>query len=161
MAGKAGKGMGRSLAPGRSAGMRLFQILYLGAAGLYILAILFWGRHDMGRVHREYRQVSERLAGGYAQELADREVAAGCRQAVGGVSVPAYGDCLRSSAPLVQKRAAVITAELLASRQQVLKKLAIFYLLVSLLLIIAPLSLLYIILLSLLYLLSKLRYPQD
>ena len=145
----------------RSPGLRVFQILYLGVAVLYALVILFWGRHDMGRIHREYRLVSERLGGGYAQELAGRQVAAGCSQAVGGMTAPAYGDCLRSAASAVQKRAAVITTELLASRHQVLKKLAIFYLLVTLLLIVAPVSLLYVILLSLLYLLAKLRYQQD
>ena len=146
---------------GRSRGMRIFRILYLGAALLYALLILFWGRHDLERVHREYRQVTERLAGGYAQELAEQEVAAGCRQAVGGTAAPAYGDCLRSGAPLVQKRAAAISADLVASRHQVVEKLLMLYLLIVLLLIVAPVSLLYVVLASLLYLLSSTRYERD
>jgi len=146
---------------GRSSGMKVFRNLYLGSALVYALVILFWGRYDMGRIHREYRQVTERLSNGYAQDLADREVAAGCRQAVGGEEAAGYGDCLRAATSLVPKRAAVITAKLVETRHQVLEKLAIFYLLVALLLIVLPVSLLYVILLALIYLFANIRYKQD
>ena len=152
---------GKFSAMGRSPGMRVFRTLYLGAALVYALLIIFWGRHDMGRVQREYRLVMERLTGGYAQELAAREVEAGCRRAAGGSNVPGYADCLRSAAPVVQKRAAVITAELVASRHLALEKMAIFYLLVTLLLIVAPVSLLYVILVSVIYLLSNIRHEKE
>lgn len=152
---------GGRLSPGRSPGLRLFRLLYLGVAMLYALVILFWGRHDMERIHREYRQVTERLASGYALEMAGREVAAGCSQAVGGEGVPGYQDCLRRGASQVVQRAAALTAELENARRQVLEKLAIFYLLVTLLLIIVPVTLLYVILVALIYLLSNIRYKQE
>lgn len=146
---------------GRSRGLRIFRALYLVAAVFYALVILFWGRHDMGRIHREYRQQGERLASGYALEQAGQEVTAGCSQAVGGEGAVGYGDCLRAATPVVQKRAAVIAGQLVEARHQALKKLALFYLLVIVFLIIAPVSLLYVILVSLFYLLSNLRYQQE
>lgn len=142
-------------------GVMALRIIFCGAAVFYALLIIFWGRHDLGRVHREYRQVSERLGGGYAQELAEREVAAGCRQAVGGEAAPGYGDCLRASGSLVQKRAVVIGAELAAERRQVLKKLLLFYTLAGGVLIIMPLALLYGIMVFLLYLLRNIRFKNE
>lgn len=138
-----------------------FRVIYWGAAVFYALLIIFWGRHDLGRVYGEYRQVGARLAGGYGQEQAEREVAAGCRQAVGAESSPGYGDCLRASTVLVQKRAMVINAELVGERRQVVKKLLLFYGLAGVGLIIMPLALLYGIMVFLHYLLRNIRFAKE
>lgn len=117
---------------------RFFLFLYLPLALLYVGLILFWGRDDLLRVHRESREATERLAGGYAQEQAGREVEAGCRQAVGGVKAPGYTDCLRASAHLVEIRAAVIDGELRRDKQRAFKKMALSYVLVGVLMILLP-----------------------
>ncbi|NTV12651.1 MAG: hypothetical protein HGA96_01760 [Desulfobulbaceae bacterium] len=136
-------------------------MFYLALALLYVGLLSFWGRHDVGRLSREYRQATVRLRDGYAQERAEREVAAGCRQAVGGESAPGYGDCLRASTSLVQKRAAVLSGELLRERRQVVKKLVLFAALVGVGLIILPLALLYGFMVFLLYLLSNIRFAKE
>lgn len=136
----------------------MFRFLFLPLALLYVGLVLFWGHHDLARVHLEYRVVTKQLTGSYARERAGREVEAGCRQATGGEKAVGYGDCLRSSARLVEIRAAVISAGLIRERQQALKKLLLFYGLVGGLLIGLPLALLYISLAFLRYLLDNIRF---
>lgn len=141
--------------------MALFRILYWSAAVLYVLLILFWGRHDMGRISQDYRRTTERLTSNYAQERAEREVAMGCRQAVGGESAPGYVDCLRASTSLIQKRAAVLSAELLRERRQVFKKMVLFYGLAGVILIALPLALIYVVMIFLTYLLRNIRFKKE
>jgi len=140
---------------------RAFRFSYLSLAVLYIGLLLLWGRHDAGRVCREYQRATLRLTGDYAQERAGLEVAAGCRQAAGGESAPAYGACLQASTPLVQKRAAVLRVELLQERRQVVKKLVLFAALVGVILIGLPLAFLYVFMVFLLYLLRNIRFAKE
>jgi hypothetical protein len=140
---------------------RLFRWFYLPLVLLYVGLVLFWGRYDLLRVHREYREVTGRLAGGYAQERAGREVAAGCRQATGGETAPGYNDCLKASGRLVEVRAAVISGELLRARHQALKKLVIFYVLVGVVLILLPVALLYVFLALFRNLLASVRLTRE
>lgn len=140
---------------------RFFRFLYLPLAVLHVGLIVFWGRHDLLRVHREYREAAERHAGGYAQEQAGREVEAGCRQAVGAGKAPGYTDCLRASAHLVEIRAAVIDGELLRDKQRAFRKMALSYGLVGVLMILLPLALLYGFLVFLGYLLAHIRFKKE
>lgn len=139
---------------------RIFRLLYLPLTLLYVGLVLFWGRFDLNRIHREYRQAGAKLAGGYAQELAGAEVAAGCREAAGGDEAPGYGDCLRAANPLVVVRAAVIAADLRHARHQAGKKMAIFYSLLAAA-ILLPLGLLYLFLAFLGDLLSHIRFRKE
>lgn len=140
---------------------RVFLFLYLPSAVFYVCLTLFWGRHDLLRVHREYREITKRLAGGHAHERAAREVATGCRQAVGDETVPGYNDCLRASAGLVEMRAAVIDGELRRDQHRAFKKMAVSYLLVGVVMIVLPLVLLYVFLAFIRYLLVNLRFGRD
>jgi hypothetical protein len=136
----------------------LFRFLYLPLVLLYVGLVLFWGRFDLVRVHREYREAAGRLNSSYAQERAVGEVAAGCRQATGGETAPGYDDCLRAGARLVELRAAVLRGELVRARHQAVKKLAIFYTLLAVM-ILLPVAMLYGFLVFLRYLLTNIR-PQ-
>lgn len=139
----------------------VFRFLYLPLALAYIGLTLFWGRHDLRRVHQDYREIGERLAGGYAHERAGREVAAGCRQATGGETAPGYGDCLRASAHLVELRAVVIDRELRRDKHRAFKKMAVSYGLVGVFMILLPLALLYVLMAFLRYLLANIRFGGD
>lgn len=154
---------GSRAAAGLSARARrrcLWQLGYLLAALLYAGLVIYWGRHDMSRMHREYRQAATRLAGNYAVLGAEREVAAGCRQSVAGAE-RAYGDCLRAAESLVMARAAVINRELRQEKRQMGKKLAIFYAMFSLLLIMLPVAGGYVVLLVLLQLYAAIRAGRE
>ncbi len=139
----------------------VFRFLYLPLALLYVGLTLFWGRHDLLRVHREYREAAARLAGSYAQERAIREVEGGCRQATGGEKALGYNDCLRASARLVELRAAVIDGELHRDKHRAFKKMALSYLLVGVLMILLPLALLYVLMAFLRYLLANIRLKKE
>lgn len=139
----------------------VFRFLYLPLAVAYIGLTLFWGRYDLRRVHQDYREIGERLAGGHSHEQAGREVAAGCRQATGGEKALGYNDCLRASAHLIELRAAVIDGELRRDKHRAFKKMAVSYLLVGVLMILLPLTLLYIFLAFLRYLLASVRLKKE
>jgi hypothetical protein len=140
---------------------RLLQYCYLAAALIYAAVVFFWGRYDMARINREYRLVSTRLAGDYAMVTAGHEVAAGCRQAAGGIDAAGYGDCLRSAEPLVARRAAVIGQELRSEKEQVVKKLLIFYSLLLLVLILLPVVFVYVMLATLIHICTGIRFDKD
>ncbi len=140
---------------------RFLQCCYLLAALIYAVVVVYLGRHDMGRIHREYRLVATRLAGDYAAVSAEGEVAEGCRQAAGGVEAPGYDDCLRAAEPLAARRAAVISRELQREKDQVIKKLVIFYSLLVLVLIILPVAALYAVLASLIYICTGIRFDKN
>lgn len=139
----------------------VFRLIYLPLALVYLGLVLFWGRHDLFRVQREYREVGGRLAGGYVWERAEREVADGCRQAVGGEAVPGYGECLRSSQHLVEARAAVLTDELRREHRRAGKKMIVFYLLVGVGMIMLPLAAIYVFLVFFRYLLTSIRGQKE
>jgi hypothetical protein len=140
---------------------RVLQFTYLAGALVYAGLVIHWGRHDMGRIHREYQLVSTRQSGDYVAVTAGREVAEGCRQAAGGVEGPGYGDCLRASEPLVALRAAALTRELQGEKRQVVKKLVIFYTLLILVLILLPVAAIYVVLVTLLYICSGIRFDKS
>jgi hypothetical protein len=137
-----------------------FKIIYLVAALAYLAVAVYWGRHDMFRMHREYRQVSARLTGDYALLTAGREVANGCRQAVGGESNPGFGECLRRAESLVVQRAAVIKRQLQLEKHRATRKLAIFYTLLVLMLTL-PVAGLYALLRTILYICTGISFDQD
>lgn len=140
---------------------RLFRLLYLPLALLYLGVTLFWGRHDLVRVHREYRLAAARVASGQAQAVAGREVAGGCAQAAGGETAPGYGACLQASAHLVEARAAVLGAELRGEKQRALRKMWAFYGLVLGMMVLVPLALLYLFLAFLLHLPANIRLRKE
>lgn len=140
---------------------RFLQFTYLAGALIYAGLVFYWGRHDMGRIHREYRLVSTRQGGDYVVVTAGREVAEGCRQTAGGVEGPGYGDCLRAAEPLVAMRAAALSRELQGEKRQVVKKLVIFYALMILALILLPVAAIYMVLGTLFYICSGIRFDKS
>ncbi len=144
--------------PGWTRGWRLF---FLVAAVIYSGVVLYWGRYDLERVHFEYHRAVVRSGGDYALAAARTEVAAGCREAIGQGGGPLFDDCLRSGAPLINLRAAVLDRQLQQEKDRAFRKLLIFYSLVILALILLPLAFFYVVLRTLFFIINNIRYDRE
>jgi hypothetical protein len=139
----------------------VFKFCYLLCALAYASVVVYWGRYDMGRIHREYRLAASRIDSGYATEKGRSEVEAGCRASAGSAGQSAVDDCLRAAAPLMVQRAAAISRQLQLEKRQVVKKLVIFYGLLIVVLILLPVALVYGLLIILIFIVTGIRFDKD
>ncbi|MBU0675856.1 MAG: hypothetical protein KJ950_14560 [Proteobacteria bacterium] len=128
---------------------------------IYIGAILFLGRFDLGRIHREYGLAAQRLEPDFAITLARQEMVDFCLKETGDTHGPVFDHCLKNTTPGLPERAEQITIAMTRERNGVVKKMVIFYAMMLGGMILLPVTATYVGGALLVFLLSGLRGGTD